>query len=435
MAESISQDDDDAYDNLVASTKVSPLLSGAKFYVPSQAKCKQQSLIHKPVEILSSPTARKAYLTTLLFTTSALILLAFATIAYALFYWTYIPRIGFERTIHLQFDDVYRNSNINHDAQFVSSAGPYGTVILTPDLASLQGYDVLVELSLPRTTENENAGNFMVEAVMYAAGTVIDPLKDRLVPGAVEADSRLAVARRPAILAYRSRVVEYLWTLTQLHWYLLGWRREAEVMRVPLFESVEFSRGWRNLPSTMRVQVQSSSRMQIYSAKAVFRARFRGLRWIMYNHRIISAVVAVSTFWATEMVFAGLAWLVISSYMDSSADMPGKPVRSKVMDGEDHIKSESDPDIKAELSSTERTFPTTSSQQPLHYSTPRIKQEEGVDGEEEAVLFPLQAGRATEADDEDEDEDADVFIDSGIGTSMESNVEQRNRIRKRRNKV
>jgi len=231
-------------------------------------------------------------------------------------------------------------------------------------------------------------------------------------------------------------VVEYLWTLTQLHWYLLGWRREAEVIRVPLFESVEFSRGWRNLPSTMRVQVQSSSRMQIYSAKAVFRARFRGLRWIMYNHRIISAVVAISTFWATEMVFAGLAWLVISSYMDSSADMPGKPVRSKVVDGEaDHIKSGSDSEIKVELSSTERTFPTTSSQQPLHYSTPRIKQEEGVDAEEETVLLPLQVGRATEADDEDDDEDADVFIDSGIGTSMESSVEHRDRVRKRRNKV
>lgn len=156
----------------------------------------------------------------------------------------------------------------------------------------------------------------------------------------------------------------------------------------------------------------------------------------MYNHRIISAVVAISTFWATEMVSAGLAWLVISSYMDSESDIPDKPVRSKVMDGEaDHIKSESDSDIKAELSSTERTFPTASSQQPLHYSAPRIKQEEGVDVEEEAVLLPLQGGRATEADDEDEDEDADVFIDSGLGTSMESGIEQKGRMRRRRNKV
>jgi len=92
----------------------------------------------------------------------------------------------------------------------------------------------------------------------------------------------------------------------------------------------------------------------------------------------------------------------------------------------ERIKQEPDAeDPKPVLSDTERTFPTLSGQQPLRYASPRIKQED----EGSAVVVPDTAVRAVEAD--DEDEDADFFLDSGLGTSMESSASRRDSVRRR----
>lgn len=382
-----------------------------------------QTTLLRPFDYIFSRTAIRAYLTTFLAVVAALVLLALAITAYTLFYWSYIPRIGFERTIHLQFDDVYDSEDPRH------AFNPYGSVNLAGEIVNAQRYDVILELTLPRTKDNGDAGNFMLEAVMYAPGSMVDPLKDTLAPGSAEEDNRIARSRRPAIMAYRSPIVDQLYKLTELHWYLLGWRKEAENLQVSMFEGVEFARGWRNLPTTMTVHVQSTIRMQIYSAKAVFRARFRGLRWLMYNHRIISAIVFTLAFWITEMVFAGIAWAAVNFYLSASQDRVKAEELHEVAEG---VKKEGqEEDWKPELSDTERIFPTSSKQQPLRYESPRIKQED----EDEAVVLPENVGKATEADDEDDDEDADVFIDSGLGTSMESSAGRRDSVRRRRGRV
>lgn len=263
---------------------------------------------------------------------------------------------------------------------------------------------------------------------MYASESAVDPLKEALVPGAADADNQLARSRRPAILPYRSPIVDQLYKLTQLHWYLLGWRSETDSLKVSMFEGVEFSRGWRNVPASMLVQIQSTNRMQIYSAKAMFRAKFRGLRWLMYNHRIISAVVFIGAFWITEMVFTGLAWAIGTGYFTPS---DGAQAQESSQENRERVKTEDEDEQNGNLSDTERTFPTSSKQQPLRYQSPPIKHEE----DEEPVVLPEHTSRATEADDEDEDEDADVFLDSGIGTSLESSATRRDSVRKRRGRT
>ena len=375
----------------------------------------------RPFDILFSKTARRAYLTTLLLIFGTTVLLGLAVIAYTLFYWSYIPRIGFERTIYLQFDNVFSAS----DSRYDGAGNPYGTIGLSPDIVSLQRYDVQVELTLPRTPDNRNAGNFMLEAAMFAPGTMIDPVKDTILPGAADVDNRLAFSRRPAILSYRSWIMEYIYRLTELHWYLLGLRQETEKLKISMWENVEFPRGWRNLPATMRLDIQSSDRMQVYSAEAIFKARFRGLRWLMYNHRIISAFVFITGFWTTEMIFAGLAWAALSIYLqphpqeNMSEDSSGNAVP---------IKQESQ-EGKMNLSDTERTFPTSSRQQPLRYESPNIKQEEY----EDAVLLPESSTRATEAD--DEEDDPEMYRDSGLGTSLESGTNRRDSMRRRKGRT
>ena len=257
---------------------------------------------------------------------------------------------------------------------------------------------------------------------MFAPGTVMDPVKDTILPGTADVDNRLAFSRRPAILAYRSWVMEYLSRLTQLHMYLLGWRQEAEKLTVSLWEGLEFARGWRNVPATMRLEIQSTNRMQVYSARAIFRARFRGLRWLMYNHRVFSAFVFITGFWSTELLFAGLAWAAFSYARPSSPQEGQSPAKQE---DPDRIKNEDEEESK--LSETERTFPTSSKQPLLRYESPGIKQEEE-DGDGDAVMLPdPSATRATEADDEDDD----TFVDSGLGTSLESGMD---RIRRRRSR-
>ncbi|KAL8846971.1 MAG: hypothetical protein Q9221_007965, partial [Calogaya cf. arnoldii] len=56
-----------------------------------------------PFHAAVSKPAQKAYLGTFLFATTSLFLLGLSTIAYALFYFNYVPQVSVERTIHLQF--------------------------------------------------------------------------------------------------------------------------------------------------------------------------------------------------------------------------------------------------------------------------------------------------------------------------------------------
>lgn len=327
----------------------------------------------------------------------------------------------------MQYDDVY-----TVDASRTAHPFPYGIADIGTDIISAQEYDVGIELRLPRTPGNRDAGNFMLEATLYAPHEkgkgVLEIVKDGLAHGEREPSTKmLGRSRRSAMLTYRAEVTEYVYRFTELHWYLLGWRHEAEALDVKMFESVEFAKGWRNVPATLMVEVQSQQRLQLYGAKAVFRARLKGLRWLMYNYRITSFFVFVGVFWATEMLFAGLAWGVIALVFTTSEQ---EVKAEKVHEVAEHVKEEKEEDdVKAELSDTERTFPTTSRQQPLRYQSPVIKQEHG----ESEIFVPDVSTRATEAD--DEDEEADFVLDSGLGTSMESSASRRDSVRKRRGRL
>lgn len=391
----------------------------------------------KPFRLVFSKPALRAYLTTALVFTTALFLLATAATAYTLFYWSYVPRIGFAKDIHLQWDALYQHPSQELDLARNINPFPHGTVSLQGDLVSAQAYDVKLELELPRTRENRAVGNFMLDVALLApvkgdkkkAGSagLLETVKDGLAPTLLfETAPVLARSRRPAILHYRSTMVELAHRATQLPWYLLGFRHESERLTVSVFEGANFARGADSVPAALKLEVQSSGRMQIYSARAVFRARFRGLRWLMYNHRIISAVVFVGVFWSVEMVCAGVAWAVLAAYFGPAFKSEATPVRIK--DEETEVDSEEE--ANAFLSDTERTFPTLSTQQPLRYRSPEVKEEQKEDGTTEVRLEDVPP-LGIEAD--DEDEDGDYFLDSGIGTSMESTSGSRpGSVRKRR---
>jgi hypothetical protein len=137
---------------------------------------------------------------------------------------------------------------------------------------SSQPYDVAVALDLPRTPKNLDVGNFMVDLTLYSRQTGGSVLPANTL-------NPISQSRRPAILTYTSPLVDLARRMVRLPLYVVGWRREAETLEVPMMEKVEFARGAKNLPQSLRLEIQSDSKMQIYSARVEFRARFTGLRW------------------------------------------------------------------------------------------------------------------------------------------------------------
>ncbi|KAJ5728349.1 hypothetical protein N7493_004679 [Penicillium malachiteum] len=244
-----------------------------------------------PFRVMFSKTALRIYLNILLFIGATIFLVGIAGIAYMVFYFTFIPTVGVDREVHLQFGDGHPWGLTSFDSEFVSS----------------QPYDIAVALDLPRTPSNLDAGNFMVDLTIYSRQT------SSVLPTSGGSLTPISQSRRSAILTYSSPLVDVARRMARLPLYVLGWRREAESLEVPMMDKLEFARGAQNLPQSLRLEIQSDTKLQIYSARVEFRARFTGLRWFMYRWKLTSFIVFSSLFWTVSMSTASLIWFVLSS--------------------------------------------------------------------------------------------------------------------------
>ncbi|KAI9803028.1 MAG: hypothetical protein M1825_002263 [Sarcosagium campestre] len=379
-------------------------------------------LVLAPLRAAISKPARRAYLSTILIAVAGFALLGLSIVAYILFYLNYIPRIGLDQVVHLQF------GNGSH---------PHGFASLPPSaLVSDQSYDMTLSLLLPRSPPNLAAGNIMLEASLLGPGT--------------QRVDVLAHSRRPTMLTYASPLVDTAHRAVNLPLYLVGWKREEERLHVAMMEDVRFARG--AVPGTVKVEVQASSddRLMVYAIAISFQARFRGLRWLMYNHRIISLAVFTSLFYLTSAVSTLAAWFLIGTLLPTQASTTTTTTTTTAVADTAAVRvkreTESPPTSAPSspaLSPTPRTFPSVSSRKagPLRYlPTPRATP--GPEGAGEVASGDLPVGSlGVEADDEreggaedydvadleDEEEERGWFgfgaearrMDSGIGTSMD----------------
>lgn len=362
-----------------------------------------------PFRYAVSKPARRAYLSLTLFFLTSLVLLCTATVAYIAFYNSYIPNRGFRRPVYLQFDSVL--SGNEH-----APSRPWATVDLGGELISGQPYDVAVVLHMPRSTRNKEAGNFMVDVKLLAP----------LLPRVERPEETLVHSRRPAILTYYSNAMENVHNAAGLPLHLLGVRKEDEVLVVPMMEGVSFDKGWRNIPTKARVELQSEGTLQIYDARLDVKTRLQGLRWIMYNYRLVSFMVLTFAFWCTEMSVA-VAIYAAMLYLRKGTEEEEKEIK-RVEHTEVKTEERGTPgssDVQR-FSDTERFYPSPGGPRdhPLRY-TPTIKKEEP-----EVKLEPQESVPPAGVEADDEDEDADFVIeemgrrehDSGLGTSMESST-------------
>lgn len=324
-----------------------------------------------------------------------------------------------------------------------SDGPPHGTADLSTALTSLQPYDVSLFLHLPRTPSNLAAGNFMLDVSLLA------PLKASSTTPSILATSitspnttLLAQSRRPAILTYVSPLVDTASTLSGIPFYVLGWKRESEALEISVFEGVEFAKGWRNVPRYVRVAIEADEKMQFYEVGVRVLARFGGLRWMVYQHRVLSYLFFTTSFWMGSMLSCAVAWVLISIFLsDSSGQKVGEDQestnRAKVKE-EAEDEAQFDPTSMEDLSDTSRSFPTLGRQLPLHFigRKDNIKHEddlaENVKREEDRHLDAINIQPlGAEADDEDDDEAIVSWRDSGVGTSLED-TDRRRSVQKRR---
>lgn len=233
---------------------------------------------------------------------------------------------------------------------------------------------------------------------------------------AIKKDDIITVLRRTAILTYSSRLISLSSRLLSLPLYLIGLRKESEILHIPLAELLSFEgRSRSNVPSYAVVEIEAGQEVQVYSVTLSFTARFGGLRWWMYNHRVVSALIGISSFWTAEVLSTLLGWVLVK-WLFRSRSSP-KQLGATFSEDSKPIKQEQDDrDDQVNLSDTERTFPTYGrNKKPLKWesdTSPRIKLEDaGVDEKllEEVAIQPLDA--------DDEDDELDGFRDSGVGTS------------------
>lgn len=239
-------------------------------------------------------------------------------------------------------------------------------------------------------------------------------------------------SRRPAILTHLSPLVENAHIVANILWYIIGWKKQSELLTVPMFEGIVFARGQKNVPDRIQVVVEADEKMQFYDVAVNVRARFRGLRWIMYNHRILSFLFFTGSFFAVALVFAGGAYLVFGAGESTPAREEKEKSVKKESDSEDVTTN---PLSTANLSDTPRRFPGIGSRGGLSFegraggkigaqtgspggSSPRIKREDSPT--QAGGIQPLTQLTVAEADDEDDLDGSGSFRDSGIGTGRES---------------
>jgi hypothetical protein len=241
-------------------------------------------------------------------------------------------------------------------------------------------------------------------------GVVIPAGKD---PGVVV----VAAARRPAMLTYHAPLVEMARQVLRMPLWVIGWGREQEMLKVKLMEGVTFNakKGVRaGVPSALKLEVQhrgwEGGIVEVYDAQVVFVARFYGLRYLLYHHRILSFLTLTPLFFFTSLAATLTTFFLLTLFTSPATPAP----------------EESPKDRDQRRHPTQRT-PSHRVHPRLHYPTPppdsfalatSSRATTGVDASTAAPLTATASASATTppstspSETEDNDEDGGDIADT-----------------------
>ncbi|CAJ1057340.1 seipin-like [Xyrichtys novacula] len=238
-----------------------------------------------------------------------LLLLWVSIFLYGSFYYSYMPTVSFSTPVHF-----YYTSDCDASESGLCSFPKANISFMKNEkdqvMANGQPYRISLELVMPESPVNEHLGMFMVKMSSYTKG-----------------GKPVASVGRSTMLHYRSSLLQTMATLLFSPFLLTGMTEQKQLIEVELFSDYKTN---AYLPTVGAVIEVQSKRVQIYSAQLRIHAYFTGIRYVLYNFPLTSAVVGVAT------NFAFLSVIVLFSYLQFiwGGLWPPDQVRVRVMMGD-----------------------------------------------------------------------------------------------------
>ncbi|XP_019957719.2 seipin-like [Paralichthys olivaceus] len=228
---------------------------------------------------------------------------------YGSFYYSYMPTVSFSTPVHFSY-----SSDCEASGPRLCSF-PMANISFTknnkaPVMAYGQPYRVSLELEMPESPVNEQLGMFMVRMSGYTkSGSIVSSVM------------------RSTMLHYRSSLLQTLSTLLFSPLLLAGMAEQKQLIEVELYSDYVTN---ANQPTAGAIIELHSRQVQIYSSQLRIHAYFTGIRYILYNFPLTSAVIGVAS------NFAFLSVIVLFSYLQFiwGGIWPPDQVRVRVMIGD-----------------------------------------------------------------------------------------------------
>lgn len=202
---------------------------------------------------------------------------------YAYFYYSYMPTVSHVKDVHLSYRQC--------QAEAKCIQYPTDTVELTKKQQLLmvgQPYRVILYLEMPESEQNDKTGMFTICAAMHD-----------------HSGTQTTKSCRLSMLHYKSDLLKLLSTVVFAPFLLMGYREEKQMVAIELFSHFEDNQGY---PATsVEITILSSS-IQFYSAQLHITANFSGLRYLMFNWPILSAIIGITTNLFFILIVCILSW-------------------------------------------------------------------------------------------------------------------------------
>ncbi|XP_061891842.1 seipin-like [Entelurus aequoreus] len=228
---------------------------------------------------------------------------------YGSFYYSYMPTVSFSAPVHF-----YYTADCDASESALCSFPTANISFMKNDrdqvMAYGQPYRISLALELPESPVNEQLGMFMVKMSCYTKGGNV-----------------VSSVGRSTMLHYRSSLLQTLSTFFFSPLLLSGMAEQKQLIEVELFSAYKTNTYQPTVGAVVEIQ---SKRVQIYSSDLRIHAYFTGVRYVLYNFPLTSAVIGV----ATNFAFLGV--IVLFSYLQFiwGGLWPPDQVRVKVMMGD-----------------------------------------------------------------------------------------------------
>lgn len=192
---------------------------------------------------------------------------------YITIYNIYVPVVQYTRPVHLQFDATCQE-NCSHPYAVVN----FNDVRSSFYLARGQSYKFVLALEMPESDVNWSQGMFMIRLrLIESQGKTLYDIS------------------RPAILKYKSLLTRIINSLIYWPFLITSFRNEMQIMHVQLIDNyIEGAKFYFNKMDRALVEIIARD-VQVYSANLHVLANLSGLSYYMYQWRITSAALGVST--------------------------------------------------------------------------------------------------------------------------------------------